>query len=108
MEKINLKLNQYLVYVIYILAAFTLLNTCSSRTANSENRKLRKELTATNAEIDSLYQLLDEKASKNDIQRISNKTMFEFLLFEDDLDRKKMSLSEIKNRIETLEAELED
>lgn len=108
MDKINIKLNQYVVYAVYVIAAFTLLNTCGNRGANKENMKLRKELTATNAEIDSLYSLLDQKASKADIQRISNKTMFEFLLYEDDLDRKKTSLSDIRTRIEALEAELQD
>jgi hypothetical protein len=108
MENINLKLNQYVVYIIYALAAFTLLNTCSTRSANSENRKLRKELAATNAEIDSLYMLLDEKASKGDIQKISNKTMFDFLMYEDDLDKKKTSLSDIKGRLDAMEKQLKD
>ena len=108
MDKINIKLNQYVVYAVYVIAAFTLLNTCSNRGANKENMRLRKELTSTNEEISKLYELLDEKASRSDIQKISNKTMFEFLLYEDDLDRKKTSLSQIRNRIEALEAELQD
>lgn len=101
MKDINLKLNQYVVYAIYIFCALTLLNTCSTRSANSENRKLRKELEATNNKIDSL-------ASREEIEMISNKVMFDFLIYEDDIDNKRASLSDIRNKIDKVEKELKN
>jgi len=101
MKDINLKLNQYVVYAIYVFCALTLLNTCSTRSANSENRKLRKELEATNNKIDSL-------ASREEIEMISNKVMFDFLIYEDDVDKNKASLSDIKTKIDRIEKELKN
>jgi hypothetical protein len=101
MKDINLKLNQYVVYAIYVFCALTLLNTCSTRSANSENRKLRKELEATNYKIDSL-------ASREEIEMISNKVMFDFLIYEDDVDKNKASLSDIKTKIDRIEKELKN
>jgi archaellum component FlaC len=99
MKDLNIKLNQYVVYAIYIFCLLTLINTCSVRSANSENRKLRKELEQTNNKIDSL-------ASREEIQMISNKVMFDFLLYEDDIDNKKASLSDIRTKIDQIEKEL--
>jgi hypothetical protein len=101
MKDINLKLNQYVVYAIYVFCALTLLNTCSTRSANSENRKLRKELEATNNKIDSL-------ASREEIEMISNRVMFDFLIYEDDVDKNKASLSDIKTKIDRIEKELKN
>ena len=101
MKYINLKINQYVVYAIYVFCALTLLNTCSTRSANSENRKLRKELEATNYKIDSL-------ASREEIEMISNKVMFDFLIYEDDVDKNKASLSDIKTKIDRIEKELKN
>ena len=101
MKDINLKLNQYVVYAIYVFCALTLLNTCSTRSANSENRKLRKELEATNYKIDSL-------ASREEIEMISNKVMFDFLIYEDDVDKNTASLSDIKTKIDRIEKELKN
>lgn len=105
MKDINLKLNQYVVYAIYVFCALTLLNTCSSRSANSENRKLRKELEATNNKIDSLA---DVSATREEIEMISNKVMFDFLIYEDDIDKKKASLSDVKTKIDRIEKELKN
>ena len=63
MSKLDVTLNKYLVYAIYLLLAFSLIGNVRSCGTNKENKRLRKEVTAlteqtltlTNAINDSFY-----------------------------------------------------
>ena len=65
---------------------------------NSDIDRIKKENKALGAQIDSVNTL-----SKPEIRKEMRQVMFEFLIYEDDFDKKKISLSEIKNRLEDSE-----
>ncbi len=41
----NIKLPKYVIYAFYVMAFFTLINSCNGCKANKENMRLRKEIT---------------------------------------------------------------
>jgi hypothetical protein len=65
---------------------------------NKDIDRIEKESKAISAQIDSVNTL-----SKPEIRKEMRQVMFEFLIYEDDFDKKKISLSEIKNRLEDSE-----
>jgi hypothetical protein len=65
---------------------------------NNDIDRIEKENKAISAQIDSVNTL-----SKPEIRKEMRQVMFEFLIYEDDFDKKKISLSEIKNRLEDSE-----
>lgn len=65
---------------------------------NSDIDRIKKENKTIGAQIDSVNTL-----SKPEIRKEMRQVMFEFLIYEDDFDKKKISLSEIKNRLEDSE-----
>lgn len=84
--------------IVLILAILTLFKSCGD---SREIVKLRKELELTN-------QKMGQFATKEQIEIISTKTMFDFLLYEDDLDKKNTSLSDIKNKVDDLQKKLDN
>lgn len=84
--------------IVLILAILTLFKSCGD---SREVSKLRKELELTN-------QKMEKFATKEEVEIISSKTMFDFLLYEDDLDKKKTSLSDIKNKLDELQKKLDN
>lgn len=84
--------------IVLIVAILTLFKSCGD---SREVSKLRKELELTN-------QKMEKFATKEEVEIISSKTMFDFLLYEDDLDKKKTSLSDIKNKLDELQKKLDN
>jgi hypothetical protein len=76
--------------IVLVLALLSLLKSCGD---SKELQKLRKEVEVVK----------EQSASKEEIEILQNKVMFEFLIYEDDIDNKKASLSDIKNKIDELE-----
>lgn len=90
-------LQENFTLIVLILAILTFFKSCGD---SREISKLKKELEVTN-------QKMDKYATKEQVEIISNKTMFDFLLYEDDIDKKKASLSDIKNKVDELEKKLQ-
>lgn len=82
---------------VLVLAILSLFKSCGD---SKEISKLKKELEVTNQKMENF-------ATKEEVEIISNKTMFDFLLYEDDLDKKKASLSDIKNKVDELQKKLD-
>ena len=76
--------------IVLVLALLSLLKSCGD---SRELQKLRKEVEVVKS----------QSATKEEIELLQNKVMFEFLLYEDDIDNKKASLSDIRNKISELE-----
>lgn len=76
--------------IVLVLSLLSLLKSCGD---SRELQKLRKEVEVVK----------EQSASKEEIELLQNKVMFEFLIYEDDIDNKKASLSDIKNKIDELE-----
>ena len=60
---------------------------------------LSKKSQALEAKIDSLQKMIDGVSTKKEVRDEMEKVMLDYLIYEDDLDRGKTSLSEIKNKI---------
>lgn len=67
--------------------------------------KTNKNIDEMHAEIDSLKneisKLRDQSITRKDLKDEMEVVMLDFLIYEDDLDRGKTSLSQIKNKIES-------
>jgi hypothetical protein len=57
---------------------------------------MEKSIKSINGKVDSLY-----VPSTEEIRKEMNETMFNFLIYEDDFDKGKASLSDIKSKINT-------
>jgi len=77
---------------------------CTSKKISKTNIKLDQNQEYNVSRIDSLAgeisSLKMRSASKKEIREEMEKVMLDYLIYEDDLDRGKISLSEIKNKIE--------
>jgi len=60
---------------------------------NSEINKIKKENAIISANIDSMV-------TKEEMKKEMRQVMYEFLIYEDDFDKGKVSLSDLKNKIE--------
>lgn len=89
LEKI--KTNSWAITLIILL--IVLLRQCG---VNRDIDKIQKNVKATNISVDSLKSKI---ISKGEIREEMNQTMFNFLIYEDDIDKGKTSLSEIKSKI---------
>lgn len=76
--------------IVLVLAVLSFFKSCGD---SRELSKLRKEI--------------ENKASREEVEMISNKTMFQFLLYEDDVDKGKASLSDIKNKVDEVQKNLD-
>ena len=63
---------------------------------NRDIDRMEKSIKSINGKVDSLY-----VPSTEEIRKEMNETMFNFLIYEDDFDKGKASLSDIKSKINT-------
>jgi hypothetical protein len=93
METIKNFIKKNFTVIVMILAVLTFFKSCGD---SRELQKLRKEVQV----------MKESQATREDIELISNKVMFQFLLYEDDVDKNKASLSDIKNKVDEIETKL--
>ena len=79
--------------IVLAIAVLSFFKSCGD---SRELQKLRKEVEVVK----------EQSASREEIELLQNKVMFEFLIYEDDIDNKKASLSDIKNKVDELEKKL--
>ena len=88
---------------IVLMVAFMVILFFRQCGVSSDVSKMRKEIGYISEKTDksskSLDSLRNTLVSRDDIKNDMSKVMFEYLIFEDDLDKGKISLSDIKNRI---------
>jgi len=93
-------MDKIIKYVIPSIAFFTLLcffQTCGSKGKITDNKK---EIQLLQSKVDSLQSLIVAKPSREEVTYEMEQTMYKFLIYEEDLDKGRVSLSEIKNRID--------
>jgi len=93
-------MNKIIKYVIPGIAFFTLM--CFFQTCGSKgiSRDIKKQNIEFQSKIDSLTNIINSKPSIEDVEYTMEQVMYKYLIYEDDLDRGKISLSAIKNRID--------
>ena len=87
------KIKNYSWAITLILVLFVLLRQCG---VNRDIDRMEKSVKSINNKVDSL-----EIPNKEEIRKEMNETMFNFLIYEDDFDKGKASLSDIKSKINT-------
>ena len=87
------KIKNYSWAITLILVLFILLRQCG---VNRDIDRMEKSIKSINNRADSLV-----IPTKEDIRNEMNETMFNFLIYEDDFDKGKASLSDIKSKINT-------
>lgn len=89
LEKI--KSNSWAITMVLLL--LVLLRQCG---VNRDIDRIEKNVKNMNLVIDSINK---KTPSKKEIREEMNQTMFNFLIYEDDFDKGRTSLSEIKSKI---------
>ena len=87
------KIKNYSWAITLVLVLFILLRQCG---VNRDIDRMEKSIKSINNRVDSLV-----IPTKEDIRNEMNETMFNFLIYEDDFDKGKASLSDIKSKINT-------
>lgn len=91
--KLFIEKNFQVILLVFCLLFF--LQQCST---SRKAEKAYKEAKAANAKVDSLINV--GLITAEEARHISQQTMFEFLIYEEDVDKGRTSLSDIKNKIE--------
>ena len=87
------KIKNYSWAITLILVLFILFRQCG---VNRDIDRMEKSIKSINGKVDSLY-----VPSTEEIRKEMNETMFNFLIYENDFDKGKASLSDIKSKINT-------
>ena len=87
------KIKNYSWAITLLLVLFILMRQCG---VNRDIDRIEKSVKSINDKVDSL-----EIPNKEEIRKEMNETMFNFLIYEDDFDKGKASLSDIKSKINT-------
>ncbi|CAB4159233.1 hypothetical protein UFOVP699_75 [uncultured Caudovirales phage] len=85
------KVSTSVLFLLYVLKGCTFNKVGSIK---EDTKALEKRLT-------SLEKRVDENATSKEVRDEMEITMFNYLIYEDDLDKGKSSLSDIKNKIES-------
>jgi hypothetical protein len=86
------KIKNHSWIVIIFLLIIIFFKQCG---VNRDIDRMEKSVKSINNKVDSL-----EVPSKDDIRKEMNETMFNFLIYEDDFDKGKSSLSDIESKID--------
>lgn len=89
--KVIEKIKNYSWIITLILILFILMRQCG---VNRDIDRMEKSIKSINSKVDSLV-----IPNKEEIRKEMNETMFNFLIYEDDFDKGKASLSDIKSKI---------
>lgn len=82
--------------IVLVIALLSFFKSCGD---SRELQNVKKELAQTNAKFDEIK---SNVATREEVEIISNKVMFNFLIYEDDIDKRKTSLSDVKNKVDEL------
>jgi hypothetical protein len=84
------KIKDNFTVIVLCLLVIVFFRQCG---VNSEISKIKKENARISSNIDSMV-------TKEEMKKEMRQVMFEFLIYEDDFDKGKVSLSDLKNKIE--------
>jgi hypothetical protein len=88
------KIKENSAVIMIVIMALLFLKQCG---VSREMSKMRKEMSELASVSDSIK---NETATREEIRLEMNKALFDFLIYETDLDNGKSSLSEIRSKID--------
>jgi CII-binding regulator of phage lambda lysogenization HflD len=74
---------------------------CTNNKISNMEKKYDMNYAVLSLKIDSIQNQLSNTATSKQVRDEMERTMFDFLIYEDDLDKSKTNLSNIKNKIES-------
>lgn len=100
--KVIEKIKQNYQIIGLIILSIIFLRQCG---VNRDIDRLRKDYSKTSNNMDSIYSGIKKMKliTEDEIRDNMNNVMFEYLIYEEDLDKGKISLSEIRSRIDSNE-----
>jgi hypothetical protein len=102
MEKVKLFItNHFWKVTTVIFFLFFLADGCTNRKISALEKEYSKNISELNLKIDLLTNHVKNTPSKKEVRDEMEVIMFNFLIYEDDLDKGKVSLSDVKNKIES-------
>ena len=90
----KIKANSWWILMALLFVIF--LRQCG---VNRDIDRIEKSMKTLNFSVDSLQSV---SVTKSDVEKSMNQTMFNFLIYEDDFDKGKSSLSDIKSKIDNV------
>lgn len=94
MDKIKNFVSEYGLMIALGLIIILFFRTCGM---NRDADKVQKEIKNLKADVEFIK---DNLATKKDIEDQMETVMLDFLIYEDELDKKKITISQIKQKIE--------
>ena len=91
------KAHKIAIYIVMFFSVLCFFQTCGSKGKTIDNKK---EIQSLRNQVDSLTKVVSVKPSVEQVNYEMVQTMYKFLIYEEDLDKGRVSLSEIKNRID--------
>lgn len=85
----------------FLFALLFLAKGCTNNKIGALDKKYTENTARLEKKIDSLQSTVSKMASAKQVRDEMELTMFNYLIYEDDVDKGKTSLSEIKNKIES-------
>ncbi len=78
-----------------------LMKGCTNNKISRLEKEYKENTVRLENKIDSLTSISNKKASAKEVRDQMELIMFDYLIYEDDLDKGKSSLSDIKNKIQS-------
>ena len=88
---------RFCIFAITFFSLMCFFQTCGSKGKIRDNKK---EIEVLNTKVDSLIKITDNQPDASLIKYEMEQAMYKFLIYEDDLDKGKTSLSDIKSKID--------
>jgi hypothetical protein len=109
MKKVLDSLNKGLMYVLYIICIMSVFTTCNSCKNNRIQEEQVKENVILRQEIDSLTMEFNNRTiTLEEMELMLDENGYEFLIFEDNLDKSKVSLGTIKIELDNIKKQRKD
>ena len=90
-------ITKFCIYAITFFSLMCFFQTCGSKGKIRDNKK---QIDVLETKVDSLIKITDAQPDATLIKYEMEQAMYKFLIYEDDLDKGKTSLSDIKSKID--------
>jgi outer membrane murein-binding lipoprotein Lpp len=98
MKNLTTYIKQHIWKILTVILALAFLTKgCTHGKVN----QLGKKIEVLQTKVDSLEKTVDVTATSKEVRDEMEKVMLDYLIYEDDIDKGKTSLSNIKNKIES-------
>ena len=90
-------ITRFCIFGITFFSLMCFFQTCGSKGKVTDNKK---KIEVLETKVDSLIKITDAQPDATLIKYEMEQAMYKFLIYEDDLDKGKTSLSDIKSKID--------